>query len=371
MKKTIEFNEKLQKHVGGSINFSLDAPKFLINEQDENSIFNAETGEVNELKLVTNLHQSLGKRNRKVKVDYSESAYYKDILFMSEQKSLLPRVRKKLSLYPWQFVNIKRLKELEQIESSYHEKYKYDYEHQQKTGRLSNLSVTEEAERQQLINQGFVHWKYSDYRVYLNALTTYGRLQKEKIIAMVLKQRPKLQAKDIEKYHETFLSKMTELKDYHKIMKQITKVELAMEKTLDYKHGLTELISPYADKAQVYQQLKIIPSKTLINKGYSQYDDALLLYHTNKVGYGNWTDVVEHIKQSNDFSFNYFIRSQTVTNLARRIESNVRSNMPKKPKNNKRKNNDSTISIKIGDGKSIKQLKILDMLHKTDKPAVK
>jgi len=57
---------------------------------------------------------------------------------------------------------------------------------------------------------------------------------------------------------------------------------------------------------------------------YTQQEDQFILCMTNKLGYGNWEQLQQEIRQSWQFRFDWFLKSRTPQELGRRCDTLIK-----------------------------------------------
>ena len=176
------------------------------------------------------------------------------------------------------------------------------------------LSNQEYQELKTLLNTGFPTWERKEYEAFLNALEFIPKNDIEKIANEI----PTKTFDEVKTYCETFWSRIDELADGQRIMKNIEKKE-KMEKQKQQSSMLIAKKCQGIEEGE-YEEIKIAFPTNNHQSEYTYEEDQYLIYITNKYGYGNWDEIMKKIKTSEDLLFNYFLKSRNKIEIQKRID---------------------------------------------------
>lgn len=280
----------------------------------------------------------LGPAKRERKANYAVDDYYKEALRVSSRtpSNKAPRP-KKYNVEDFQFFP-SRLPELNEKDTLYLRKtlgYKVppiseegsdkdaeqlEKEREEEQSRIDNaesLTEEEEEERKKLYEKGFSNWSKKDFATFIHACSKYGRKDLESISS-------DLEGKtldEVKKYSKTFWSRYKEVNDYERHIAKIEKGESELEKQADIQGQLTEKVTRHRVPLQ---QLKIHYTQPTKGKNYTEEEDRFLIVMLEKYGYGTenvYDKIRREIKQSPLFRFDWFLKSRTSQEIARRCNT--------------------------------------------------
>lgn len=282
----------------------------------------------------------LGPAKRERKANYAVDDYYKEALRTSARTPSTKAPRpKKYNIEDFQFFP-SRLAELNDRDTLYLRKslgYKIPpvsaeegttdeelkqleierEEEQVKIDAAEPLTEEEEEERKELYTKGFSNWGKKDFAIFISACAKYGRKDLESITT-------ELEGKtldEVKKYSKVFWSRYKEIADYERHIAKIEKGESELEKQADIQGQLTEKVQRHRIPLQ---QLKIHYTQPTKGKNYTEEEDRFLVVMLEKYGYGT-ENVYDHIrreiKQSPLFRFDWFLKSRTSQEVARRCNT--------------------------------------------------
>ncbi|CAO3702569.1 unnamed protein product [Rhizopus stolonifer] len=180
------------------------------------------------------------------------------------------------------------------------------------------LTEEEEEERKELHARGFFDWSKKDFATFINACAKYGR-SNYGLITSDLEETKTLE--ETKAYAKVFWQRYKEIADYERHISKIEKGESELEKQADIQGQLTEKVKKHRVPIQ---QLKIQYTQPTKGKNYTEEEDRFLIVMLEKYGYGtdNVYDNIRHeIKQSPLFRFDWFLKSRTSQEIARRCNT--------------------------------------------------
>ncbi|KAI9306125.1 SNF2 family N-terminal domain-containing protein [Cunninghamella echinulata] len=327
--KTAELNKKYENYnIDDLKNFSSESA-YKWNGQDWS----------NKRKAGSNLSW-LGPSKRERKINYAVDDYYKDAL-RTPQKATTTKVprAKKYVLEDYQFFP-RRMFELNQKDTRYIRKTvgyrlpsvpdnpdpevkenleKERKSEQEKIKNAEPLTEEEEEERKLLYTKGFLNWSKKDFTSFVNACARYGRNNLEQISKDIEGKT----LEEVEQYSKVFWERYEELNDYEKHITKIEKGESELDKQNEIQSQLTEKIAPLRIPLQ---QLKIQYTQPTKGKNYTEEEDRFLLVMLEHYGYGSenvYDNIRQDIKNSPLFRFDWFMKSRTSQEIARRCNTLV------------------------------------------------
>ena len=327
-RSTAELNQKLQNFTDDAMKFAMDggmsAYEFEEKKEPEN------TDQVEQLKALMGANWvDPPKRERKRIVSYAENASRKE-----GSKPSGPRLTKMPNLPDHQFYDIDRITELYKKQENY-ERHLHSMQQRENTLRQQGASedviakeiapsdndplpLTDEEinERDELLTKGFSNWSRRDFNAFVRACERHGRDNLEAIC----KEIEGKTEQEIVEYAAAFKERGHKLSDADKIFKNIEKGE----QRIQWQAAIMKAIATKLDKCKnPWQDLKLQygPSK---GKAYNEEEDRFLICMVHKLGYGAWEELKAEIRNSWRFRFDWFIKSRTPQELARRCDTLIR-----------------------------------------------
>ncbi|KAL6767714.1 hypothetical protein ACKKBF_B36355 [Auxenochlorella protothecoides x Auxenochlorella symbiontica] len=332
---TKELNDKLQ-------NFSDDAMKFTMDGGLSAYDFADEDKEPENTDQLDQLKQLMGanwvdppERKRKRVVSYAENEFFRQAQGKEARpRGGGPRLPKMPALQDFQFFDTARLTELYDAEQSY-ELHKHALAQKEAAARAQGaseeviakeiapgeddpqpLTPEELAEREQLLEDGFSNWNRRDFNAFVRACEKYGRTQLSDIAREV---EGKTEA-EVREYAATFWSRVGELNDADRILKNIERGEQRIQRQADIMTAIATKLEKYRNP---WQEVRIAygPAK---GKAYTEEEDRFLVCKVHELGYGAWDELKAEIRGNWRFRFDWFFKSRTPQELARRTDTLIR-----------------------------------------------
>lgn len=271
------------------------------------------------------------KRERKGE-SYSVDAYYSNALKTTkkaEAKQKAPRPPKQIQIYDHHFYP-QRLADLQERETAWYQKeqgYKVPVgdeegdaeeaaEEQALIDNAKPLTEKENKEKEKLASLGFGTWQRKDFFLFLKLAERYGRND----IASIAHELEKDQG-EVAAYIKVFFSdRITEIENHERYLATI---EAGEERLRKYEKQATLLRRKIGYYRNPLSQLKIVYAQ---NKGkvYTEDEDRFMLVKLNEHGLQREDiyDILRNeIRESPLFRFDWFIKSRTAIELARRCTS--------------------------------------------------
>ncbi|RWR94121.1 ISWI chromatin-remodeling complex ATPase CHR11 [Cinnamomum micranthum f. kanehirae] len=314
---TAELDAKMKKFTEDAIKFKMDdnAELYDFNDEKDDNKFDFK-------KLVSENWVEPSRRERKR--NYSESDYFKHAMRQGgPAKQREPRIPRMPQLHDFQFFNTQRLNELYEKEVRYlmqiHQKNQLkdtigDGDEPEELG--NPLTAEEQEEREQLLEEGFSSWTRRDFNSFIRACEKYGRND----IRGIASEMEGKTEEEVERYAKVFKERYKELNDYDRIIKNIERGEARISRKDEIMKAIGKKLDRYKNP---WLELKIQYGQ---NKGklYNEECDRFMLCMVHKLGYGNWDELKAAFRTSPLFRFDWFVKSRTTQELARRCDTLIR-----------------------------------------------
>ncbi|GFH05549.1 uncharacterized protein HaLaN_00029, partial [Haematococcus lacustris] len=295
----------------------------------------SKVGELNIKQLVGNNWVDPPKRERKRINAFGETEVYKPQgMKAAASKASGPRLPKMPQLPDFQFYNVKRITEIYEKENKY-ELFKHQQAEKEKTLRNQGASeeavegalapsaddpqpLTEEevAERETLLQAGFSSFNRKDFQAFVRASEKHGR----EALPQIAAEMDGKTLEEVTEYAKVFWARYKDLNEYEKVIKNIERGEQKIQRQQDILDAIATKLARYKNP---WQDLKI-PYGPNKGKAYTEEEDRFILCMIHKLGYGNWDDLKAEIRKSWRFRFDWFFKSRTPQELARRCESLIK-----------------------------------------------
>jgi SWI/SNF-related matrix-associated actin-dependent regulator of chromatin subfamily A member 5 len=125
---------------------------------------------------------------------------------------------------------------------------------------------------------------------------------------------------EVERYAKVFKERYKELNDYDRIIKNIERGEARISRKDEIMKAIGKKLDRYRNP---WLELKIQYGQ---NKGklYNEECDRFMICMIHKLGYGNWDELKAAFRTSSVFRFDWFVKSRTSQELARRCDTLIR-----------------------------------------------
>ncbi|CAL1397128.1 unnamed protein product [Linum trigynum] len=313
---TAELDAKMKKFTEDAIKFKMDDTAELYDFDDDK-----DENKVDFKKIVSDNWIEPPKRERKR--NYSESEYFKQTMRQGgPSKPKEPRIPRMPQLHDFQFFNTQRLNELYEKEVRYlmqtHQKnqLKDTIEVDEPEDVGEPLTAEELEEKEKLLEEGFSSWSRRDFNTFIRACEKYGR-NDIKSIASEMEGKTE---EEVERYAKSFKERFKELNDYDRIIKNIERGEARISRKDEIMKAIGKKLDRYKNP---WLELKIQYGQ---NKGklYNEECDRFMICMVHKLGYGNWDELKAAFRTSPLFRFDWFVKSRTTQELARRCDTLIR-----------------------------------------------
>ncbi|XP_068661697.1 ISWI chromatin-remodeling complex ATPase CHR11-like isoform X2 [Aristolochia californica] len=311
---TAELDAKMKKFTEDAIKFKMDDTAELYDFDDDDK--------VDFKKIVTEHWNEPPKRERKR--NYSESEYFKQAMRQGgPAKPREPRIPRMPQLHDFQFFNTQRLNELYEKEVRYLMQTHQKNQLKDTIGEADEiedvgepLTSEEQEEKEQLLEEGFSSWTRRDFNTFIRACEKYGRND----IKGISSEMEGKTEEEVERYAKVFKERYKELNDYDRIIKNIERGEARISRKDEIMKAIGKKLDRYKNP---WLELKIQYGQ---NKGklYNEECDRFMLCMIHKLGYGNWDELKAAFRTSPLFRFDWFVKSRTTQELARRCDTLIR-----------------------------------------------
>ncbi|CAJ1962239.1 unnamed protein product [Sphenostylis stenocarpa] len=313
---TAELDAKMKKFTEDAIKFKMDDTAELYDFDDEK-----DENRFDIKKIVSENWIEPPKRERKR--NYSESEYFKQTMRQGgPTKPKEPRIPRMPQLHDFQFFNTQRLSELYEKEvrnlMQTHQKNQIrdsiDVDEPEEVG--DPLTVEELEEKERLLEEGFSSWSRRDFNTFIRACEKYGRND----IKSIASEMEGKTVEEVERYAKVFKERYKELNDYDRIIKNIERGEARISRKDEIMKAIGKKLDRYKNP---WLELKIQYGQ---NKGklYNEECDRFMICMVHKLGYGNWDELKAAFRTSPLFRFDWFVKSRTTQELARRCDTLIR-----------------------------------------------
>ncbi|WZZ30968.1 hypothetical protein YC2023_014369 [Brassica napus] len=312
---TAELDAKMKKFTEDAIQFKMDDNAELYYFDDDNK----DENKFDFKKIVSENWNDPPKRERKR--NYSEAEYFKQTLRPgAPAKPKDPKIPRMPQLHDFQFFNLERLTEL------YEKEVRHLMQIHQKTQVKDTVEVDEPEGQSWFlspclflhysIEPGFPTWSKRDFNTFIRSCEKYGR-NDIKSIASEMEGKTE---EEVERYAQAFKERYKELSDYDRIIKNIEKGEGRISRKDEIMKAIGKKLDRYRNP---WLELKIQYGQ---NKGklYNEECDRFMVCMVHKLGYGNWEELKTAFKTSPLFSFDWYVKSRSSQELARRCETLIR-----------------------------------------------
>uniref|UniRef100_A0A061QM65 SWI/SNF-related matrix-associated actin-dependent regulator of chromatin subfamily A member 5 n=1 Tax=Tetraselmis sp. GSL018 TaxID=582737 RepID=A0A061QM65_9CHLO len=330
--ETKAMNDKLAEFTDNARKFTLDGGMVYDFKDEEDK----DTVDAPTLKAIMSSNWvDPPRRERKRIHNYSEQEYYRQTMSRGQgPKQGGPRLSKMPQLQDFQFYNISRLSEIYEKEHAY-EIHKHQMAQKESAAKAQGASedavqaqlvpspddpqpLTEEeiAEREQLLSEGFSSWGRREFNAFVRACEKYGR-HNLKDIASEIETKTE---EEVRAYAKVFWKRTNELADEEKIIKTIERGEQRIQRQQNIMNAVAAKLERYKNPVL---EMKI-QYGTNKGKAYTEEEDRFILCTMHQLGYGAWDELKAEIHRSWRFRFDWFFKSRTPQELARRCDTLIR-----------------------------------------------
>ena len=268
---------------------------------------------------------------RERKQNYSIDGYYRDAMRTSSKPAAprAPRAPRQVTTSEWQFYP-PRLVELQERETAAYQRHvgyqvpKPEDEagaaaaaaEQEAIDTAEPLTEAEAAEKEALAAHGFGDWTRRHFQLFVKGAEKHGRDEYALIADELGGEKSE---DDVRRYAAVFWARVHELSDGERIVQRVEEGESRRKRQQQNEEILRRKVGAYAAPLQQLQLAH--PQKV---KTYSEEEDRFLLVRLAEYGLAA-DDVYERIRidilRHPEFRFDWFIKSRTAPELARRCQT--------------------------------------------------
>ncbi|XP_065829601.1 SWI/SNF-related matrix-associated actin-dependent regulator of chromatin subfamily A member 5-like isoform X2 [Oscarella lobularis] len=269
---------------------------------------------------------------RERKANYAVDAYFREALRVSEPKAPKAPRPKQPNVQDFQFFPLQLFELLDREILAYRKAigYKIPFNpdipdpvktqeaEQQKIDESEPLTADEVQLKESLLKDGFTDWSKRDFSQFVKACERHGRDSVEKICRDVEGKTPD----EVKIYYGVFWKRVGELQDKDRILAQIDKGEMKIQRKLGVKRALDAKMTRYRSP---FQQLKI-QYGTNKGKNYVEDEDRFLICMLYKLGLEKenvYDELRTAVRNAPQFRFDWFIKARTAAELQRRCNTLV------------------------------------------------
>ncbi|KAL3157174.1 hypothetical protein ABBQ38_001414 [Trebouxia sp. C0009 RCD-2024] len=332
-RETNELNNKLAQFSENAMKFTMDGG---LSAYDYKAEEDAAEADINFKRLAAENWVQPEKRERKQRVNYNQNHYFANAMGAQGGRPSGPRLPKMPQLQDFQFFQVDRLNEIYEKEQAF-ELHKHTSNQKEAAARAQGASddvveaqiapsptdpqpLTEEdiQERDQLLEQGFSNWNRRDFTSFVRACERFGR----HAIPEITKEIEGKTEEEVRTYSKVFWKRYKELGEDQgeKYIKQIERGEQRIQRQQDIMDAIAAKMDRYRNP---WQELKL---QYGANKGkaYTEEEDRFILCQVHLLGYGQWDELKAAIRDHWRFRFDWFFKSRTPQELARRCDTLIR-----------------------------------------------
>lgn len=183
------------------------------------------------------------------------------------------------------------------------------------------LNEEEIKELEEIVLTGFPTWDKKEYESFVLSLDKFGRINFAEISNDIQTKTPS----EVKDFSAAFWERINDLPEGTKILRNIERKE-KIEKQKELSSSLIQKKITQSEFSDVsYEYIKITyPSNWNKQTEFSLEEDQFLIFLTNQYGYGNWEDIIRQVRLSEDFMFNYYLKSRDKNEIQKRVDYLVR-----------------------------------------------
>ncbi|CCH40552.1 putative chromatin remodelling complex ATPase chain [Wickerhamomyces ciferrii] len=276
---------------------------------------------------------------RERKENYSIDMYYKDVLHTGGRTSndkKGPKAPRQPNIFDHQFYPIK-LQEIFDREKAYYKKtigYKVplpegpdsEFEQREAEQRLLQLEIKnstplteeEEAEKAELLTQGYGNWTRREFTQFIQVCAKFGRNS----ISAIATEFPDKTIDEVRDYAKAFWENYNQIDGFERYISQIENGEDKIRKGKLQKECLRIKLSEYSNP--LHDLTLKFPPATTNRRVFSEEEDRYILVQLYRFGLDR-VDLFERIRDgirsSPLFRFDFFFQSRTTAELSRRAQT--------------------------------------------------
>jgi len=187
---------------------------------------------------------------------------------------------------------------------------------------MTLLDERDQAEKEELLKEGFPKWTRRDYNAFVRASSRHGRNAYERIVAEVGTKT----LEGVQEYVDAFWSSSTRNnripdKEYDRVVNIITKGEEKLAQVISMDRCTKLLLNSYSNP---WEELEF-NNTSAKDKGFTPEEDRYLLCWVRKYGHGQWEAIRLAIRRCDKFRFSFYIRAMSAESIGKRCEQLMRA----------------------------------------------
>ena len=179
------------------------------------------------------------------------------------------------------------------------------------------LTSTEYEEMKRLGSSGFVSWDKSECEILIGFLEKNGNTVG--LIDSLVNEIETKNKEEIAEYLNAFWARAKDLPDGLRLLRNIEKKNKAQQQ----KELSQMLINLKIKKSQAdsWDKVNVVyPTNANRHSEFSNEEDNFLVWLCYTYEYGSWEKIMKEIRLSDDFMFNYYLKSRNSSEIAKRID---------------------------------------------------
>ncbi|CCK71370.1 DNA translocase KNAG_0G03130 [Huiozyma naganishii CBS 8797] len=190
-------------------------------------------------------------------------------------------------------------------------------EEQARIDSAPKFTEEDESEKQRLISLAFTHWNKRDFLAFINACARYGRQNMESISHAIESKTPE----EVRAYASVFWLRFNEISGYEKHLTTIENGEKKNRKLKIQEAVLRKKLEQY--EYPLHEMMIQYPPNNA-RRTYNSLEDKFMLMTVSRFGLTDdrlYEKLKQEILLSDLFTFDWFIRSRTIHELSKRVNT--------------------------------------------------
>lgn len=175
------------------------------------------------------------------------------------------------------------------------------------------LTEEENIEMEEIIKTGFPKWDKKEYETLVSLFDKHGRYNYEELS----RELGTKTSQEVKEYSIALFERINDLPEGNKILRNVERKE-KIEKQKD--HSMKMIYMKTTNSDDSYENIKIVYPTNSKQSEFSSEEDQFLIFLTSEHGYGNWEEIIRAIRLSDDFMFNYYLKSRDKGEIQKRID---------------------------------------------------
>ena len=160
-------------------------------------------------------------------------------------------------------------------------------------------------EKRVLLTQGYPQWSRRDYKAYVSACESHGRKNTAAIMKEMLEQTGKTE-QEVEEYAAVFWAKIDSLQESARVIDRIERGEARIERVSKIASVLSAKVAKHAPNPLSTLKLNYGAHAKSRHNNFTEENDRFLVVMTEKLGYGNWDELLANCRSHYLFRFDWY-----------------------------------------------------------------